>query len=101
MAADLGVATAIRPCYGKLDREKPRGQQEVYTYICGDGVVRTRCAQHALAGHGTTHGIPRFIQGKAALEAHLGRAHRGACVECTWNLAVDQVVGQVERAEVE
>ena len=101
MAADLRGATVIRPRYGKLDREKPRGQQEVYTYTCSDGVVRTRCAQHALAAHGTTHGIPRFIQGKAALEGHLGRSHRGACVECTWEQAVAQVVGLVERAEVE
>lgn len=101
MATDLRAATAPRPRYGKLDSEKPRGKQEVYTYTCSDGVTRTRCAQHAMASHGTTHGIPRFIRGKAAIEAHLGRAHLGACVECTWNQAVDRVVGQPERTKVE
>jgi hypothetical protein len=95
------MATNLKPRYGRLDKEKPRGSQRVYTYICSDGVARTRCYQHAMLAKGSRYGIPAFVS-EYDVPKHMGKAHTGSCTECTWNQAAGVVSSSDEpRAEIE
>ena len=90
-----------KPRYGRLDKEKPRGSQQVYTYICSDGVARTRCYRHAMLAKGSRYGIPAFVS-EYDVPKRMGKAHAGSCTECTWNQAAVVVASSDEpRAEIE
>jgi hypothetical protein len=95
------MATNLKPRYGRPDKEKPRGTQQVYTYICSDGMARTRCYKHAMAAKGSRYGIPAFVSEYDVLK-HMGKVHSGSCTECTWNQAAAVVSSSDEpRAEIE
>lgn len=57
------------------------GTTVTYTYLCSDGVWRTRCLKHAKAANGTRYGrSPHFPIDKAIKSAN-------RCVECDSQLA--------------
>lgn len=85
----------VRASYGRLDRDKPRGTQDVYTYLCADGVTRTRCKAHAAAAKGTKVGASPYLRKGDIL------AHKGTCVECSWNRAIDVVTVEKPREAME
>lgn len=68
----------------------------VYTYLCRDGITRTRCAAHLKAERGQSYGIAPWYEKTGGL-----RPVAGVCSICRWERAASVVRRGGIRVEVE